>query len=586
MTDHEATAEMPLQMQHQHLYNPHRSTPYIIILTLILGALQLAWSTEFSEATPFLLSLGLSKRLLSLVWLAGPLSGTIGQPIVGLLSDKCTLKYGKRRVFILIGCLFTCGSLITLSHSREIVKFFLTPFLKGDDDDDDEDNINFYTICYACTGIYVLDFSIAIIQASSRALIVDVVPTEQQQIANAWAARMIGIFNLVGFAIGTLNLTSLFPTLGDDQFKVLSVLVALIMLFITCFCLWYIEERNPKTDLTLINQRKEQEHKLRQMGIDPERDSVVKQLANFFTQIWYSFTSISPQVKTVCYAQLFAWIGYFPLLFYTTSYVGELYLYGKGYPNPNLIPPELKQDLMDQSTRVGTYALLSNSIVTLMLVTFLPIVLEHSKSTATIVVAKRWRFKLDLRSLWIASHVIFTLCTISTFAIYSYKSAIVMFAFTGIPWGCAVWIPFTLISEEISRIKDIKAIQISYKQQVEGSQIIEDDAPTIDDHNSIYCTPTLIEYYNNIEYDSGILLALHNVFVSAPQMISSLMSSVLFTIFHRSAQSNEFDSSLGWVFRFGGLMTIGAWYISRKLATNEQLYENDRLMAISSELGA
>lgn len=562
----------PLQSETQHLYNPHRSTLYIIILTLIIGALQLAWSTEFSEATPFLLSLGISKRVLSLVWLAGPLSGTIGQPIVGMLSDKCTLSVGKRRIFILIGCLSTCLSLLSLSHSSEIINFLFSSFIN------DDNTLKFLIICFACFGIYILDFSIAIIQASSRALIVDVVPTNQQQIANAWAARMIGIFNLLGFWIGTLNLTNLFPILGDNQFKILSILVVLIMLSLTLFCLYYIKERNPQTDLTLITQRQLQNDKLKDLGIDINKTSIWIQLSNFFREIFYSFSSIPQQVKIVCYAQLFAWIGYFPLLFYTTSYVGELYLYNQGYPNPSLIPPDLKKDLLDQSTRVGTYALLANSIITLIVVSILPCILENLSKKSKII-----NEKFNLRSLWIYSHIIFIICTFFTFFVFNYKQAIVLFAFTGIPWGCAVWIPFTLISEEISRIKDIIAIQIYYRQQCEGSTIVEDDAIEIDNKNSIYCKKILIEFYDNIEYDSGILLSLHNVFVSAPQMLSSFASSILFTLFHKNHNDNTYDSSLGWVFRFGGLMAIGAWYISRKVKTNEELYNNDKLLAIATE---
>lgn len=562
----------------QHLYNPHRSTAYVLTVTLILGALQLAWSVEFSEVTPFLLSLGLSKRILSLVWLAGPLSGSIGQPIVGLLSDRCMLSYGRRRIFIIIGCLLTCLSLIFLSHSKNFISWILSPFNLSNE------SLNTFIIVFACIGIYILDFSIAIIQASSRALIVDVVPTDQQQVANAWAARMIGIFNLFGFWLGTLNLIQIFPFLGDSQFKVLTIIVAFLMILLTSFSIYLIKERNPQTDVTLINQRETNNNKLNSLGIKSSlNDSVLNQLINFFKEIFISFKTIPNQVKIVCYAQLFAWIGYFPLLFYTTSYVGELFLYNKGYPNPNLIPPELKDELLNESTRVGTYALLSNSIVSLIIVSFLPIILKkylnydhssmfHSKSI----------FKLNLRSLWIYSHVVFTLCTLSTFFIHTYQAAIIVFAFTGISWGCAVWIPFSLISEEISRIKDIKAIQIYYNQQIQNDPIIEDDAPLMTEENSIYCKQSLIDYYNNIEYDSGILLALHNVFVSAPQMISSFMSSILFTIFHNK-DSNNYDTSLEWVFRFGGLLTIGAWYISRKVKTNEELFDDDKLRAISSD---
>lgn len=35
--------------------------------------------------TPFLLSLGISEQVTSLVWLAGPISGLIAQPLIGAL---------------------------------------------------------------------------------------------------------------------------------------------------------------------------------------------------------------------------------------------------------------------------------------------------------------------------------------------------------------------------------------------------------------------------------------------------------------------------------------------------------------------
>ncbi|GMF51329.1 unnamed protein product [[Candida] boidinii] len=99
----------PLQSSSTHdqsmsdIINPTRSTVYIIILTIVVGALQLAWSTEFSEGTPFLLSLGISKQVLALIWIAGPISGAIGQPIIGIYSDQCDSPWGRRRPFIMGG---------------------------------------------------------------------------------------------------------------------------------------------------------------------------------------------------------------------------------------------------------------------------------------------------------------------------------------------------------------------------------------------------------------------------------------------------------------------------------------------------
>jgi hypothetical protein len=45
--------------------------------------------------------------------------------------------------------------------------------------------------------------------AAARALIVDCVPTEQQNMANAWAGRMIGVGNVLGYLRST---TAFLPT--------------------------------------------------------------------------------------------------------------------------------------------------------------------------------------------------------------------------------------------------------------------------------------------------------------------------------------------------------------------------------------
>lgn len=152
----------------------------------------------------------MSKSLMSLVWIAGPLSGTIGQPIVGILSDNLRWRYGRRRPFMIGGALATIFSLLCLSWSMAIVGWFTG--LSADSEADLPD-LKRRTIPVAVVFVYMLDFSISVIQASARAFIVDNVPTAQQQYANAWAARCIGIGNIVGFVLGSLNLPQLFPAL-------------------------------------------------------------------------------------------------------------------------------------------------------------------------------------------------------------------------------------------------------------------------------------------------------------------------------------------------------------------------------------
>jgi solute carrier family 45 protein 1/2/4 len=46
------------------------------------------------------------------------------------------------------------------------------------------------TIWLAVLAVYALDFAINAVQATDRALIVDILPISQQEEANAWVARL------------------------------------------------------------------------------------------------------------------------------------------------------------------------------------------------------------------------------------------------------------------------------------------------------------------------------------------------------------------------------------------------------------
>lgn len=133
-----------------------KSTWYLILLTMSIGGLQIAWAVELSNGSPYLLSLGLSKSLMALVWIAGPLSGSLVQPYVGILSDNCRMKFGKRRPFMLAGALATILSFLALAWTREMVTGFLGWFGVPANSEGVKTSI----IIVAVLFVYVLDFSI------------------------------------------------------------------------------------------------------------------------------------------------------------------------------------------------------------------------------------------------------------------------------------------------------------------------------------------------------------------------------------------------------------------------------------------
>lgn len=148
--------------------------------------------TSCKDCTPYLLDLGLSKSNTSLVWVAGPLSGLIVQPLVGVLSDESTSRWGRRRPIMVIGAAVVAVSLLVLGFTKQLVNsaFGETASPRA-------------IIVVAVLAIYVVDFAInagglfailimltlltsLLVMSCSRSLIVDTLPIEKQQAGAAW----------------------------------------------------------------------------------------------------------------------------------------------------------------------------------------------------------------------------------------------------------------------------------------------------------------------------------------------------------------------------------------------------------------
>lgn len=56
--------------------------------------------------SPVLLEFGINYNEVSLIWGISPIIGFFLSPIMGTLSDRCRLKYGRRRPFILLFSIF------------------------------------------------------------------------------------------------------------------------------------------------------------------------------------------------------------------------------------------------------------------------------------------------------------------------------------------------------------------------------------------------------------------------------------------------------------------------------------------------
>jgi solute carrier family 45 protein 1/2/4 len=274
----------------------------LITISISMAGAQMAWTVELGYGTPELMKLGLSEQLTSLVWLAGPISGLIAQPVIGALSDASSSKY-RRRFWIIASTVALVISTLTLAYVKVIAAFLvdLAGVGAGDWSEKREERAKSVAIGLAVFSFYVLDFALNGLQASLRNLLLDITPPGQLNAGNAWHGRMINAGNIVGYGFGFLPLANLpiIRLLGGNQFRkfcVICIVVLVITVVITC--LSHTEQERPR----IARQ---------QSG----RGQMLEVFANIRNAIW----QLPKPIRRVCYVQLFAFMGWFPFLFY--SYV-------------------------------------------------------------------------------------------------------------------------------------------------------------------------------------------------------------------------------------------------------------------------
>ncbi|KAG6365150.1 hypothetical protein INS49_006757 [Diaporthe citri] len=488
-----------------------KSLWYLLVLTISIGGLQIAWSVELSNGSPYLLSLGLSKSLMALVWIAGPLSGTLVQPYVGMLSDNCRVSWGKRKPFMLGGAAATIVSLMILSWTKDMVVGFLSLFGA----DPASEGVKVTTIVFAVIWVYILDFAINTVQAAIRAFIVDCCPAHQQEAANSMASRLTGVGNIIGYIAGYVNLPQITWWLGNTQFKDLCAIASLALGSTVLMSCLLIKERNPQLDEPNARNRK-------QAGV-----------FSFFISLFASMKRLPPQIKKVCVVQFCAWVGFFPMLFYTSSYIGEIYVQPFLEENPNMTPEEI-DELYEKATRVGTFALLIFSITSLLTNVFLPFFIAPTYDSQPIGEApgegpvttlrdhgqekKSWTDRLvipglTLRRAWLLSQLLFMGSMLCAVLVRTVPAATVLVGLVGITWALTLWAPWAIISAEISRRDALLRQKRRAFSPPEGAGSSSNAAPGFDGYTSDQ--DHKLDGSEDEADQAGVILGIHNMAIAA-----------------------------------------------------------------------
>eukprot|EP00033_Pygsuia_biforma_P000427 GCRY01000508.1.p1 GENE.GCRY01000508.1~~GCRY01000508.1.p1 ORF type:complete len:477 (-),score=69.24 GCRY01000508.1:456-1886(-) len=288
--------------------------------------IQFSYAVQFILVTPQLERLGVPDGLVPVVWLAGPLSGLLVQPIIGVRSDKCTHKWGRRRIFILWGAVFTFIGMITLGLSEPIGHLVLPS------------NYKLPAIICTVLGLYILNFAINVMQGPCRTLITDLVPQSQQQMANALCSFMMACANVICNFAGSFNIVNLFPFFKTNYIAmfIFSVFFLILSVTITLLC-------SHETPLQL---------KQKEADVDSKEPNVL-------AVIWKAARNMPGPLLRLGIVYAFCWMAYNPFQLYLTHLFGKEVYHG----DPHAKEHTHSYDAYQKGVRMGALGMTFNALV-------------------------------------------------------------------------------------------------------------------------------------------------------------------------------------------------------------------------------
>lgn len=137
--------------------------------------IQFGWGLQMANMSPIYKYLGADEGNIGYLWLAGPLTGLLVQPIVGAMSDRTWGRLGRRRPYFLVGAILASICLVLMPHSS--------------------------AVWMAAGLLWIMDASINITMEPFRAFVGDKLPEEQRTLGFVTQSFFIGFGSTLANAL-------------------------------------------------------------------------------------------------------------------------------------------------------------------------------------------------------------------------------------------------------------------------------------------------------------------------------------------------------------------------------------------------
>ncbi|MDH5610762.1 MAG: MFS transporter, partial [Cyclobacteriaceae bacterium] len=258
--------------------------------------IQFGFALQNANASRILQTFGADVEHLSWFWLAAPITGLIVQPIIGHYSDRTWNGLGRRKPYFLSGAILASIALCLMPLSGSLVSF-LPPMLVG------------------AGMLMIMDASINVSMEPFRALVGDMLPSEQRTQGFSVQATLIGIGAVVGsllpYILAEYVGISKVAAVGEVPDNVVFSFYFGAAVFISTI-LWTIFRTKEYSPAELASHAQDQ----------PEPEG-----SEGFLSIFRDFVAMPRTMKQLGLVQFFSWFGLFGMWVFTTPAISQ-HVYG------------------------------------------------------------------------------------------------------------------------------------------------------------------------------------------------------------------------------------------------------------------
>lgn len=258
--------------------------------------IQMGFALQNANASRILQIFGADVQSLSWFWIIPPLVGLIVQPIVGHYSDATWTRFGRRKPYFLVGSILAGIGLIAMPQAG-----VFTAFLP--------------TLWVGAGFMMIMDTSINIAMEPFRALVADLLPSDQRTLGYSIQTVLIGIGAVVGswlpYALSNWFGVSTEP--ADDGVPyhlILSFLIGALFLIGAVLVTIFTTREYPPEELAEL-----------------DHDEPITEKKSSLKDIFTDFAKMPDTMRQLAWVQFFSWFALFGLFVFATPAIAH-HIYG------------------------------------------------------------------------------------------------------------------------------------------------------------------------------------------------------------------------------------------------------------------